>query len=233
MSTALSDRQALINEIKVRRELKDREYAADCKLWAHDQVWTRDEDSGEKLKWPENKPYLDELLDIYEDPNERLLAFPKSRQLLVSWSLSLWMAWRARYRDYQMIFVQADKEDKAAFLVDKRCKFIEDNLQDEWVRREYGAIKTSSGFVGKLTYSSTDSIIWGVAQGTDQFRLYTPTIILMDESEFQDGAHEALNSVLPFTREGKHTKVVLVSTSNGPGGVLAGICKDVGFVRWS
>ena len=227
----MSEHASLVEEVAIERELVDRHYAESCWDWACDQVWTRDEDSGQRLAWPQNKPYLKELLEVYE--SEQLIAIPKSRQLMVSWSIALWLTWRARYQPYNMIFVQADKEDKAAFLVDKRCKFIEDNLDDEWCRREYDPIKTSSGFVGKITYRETDSIIWGVAQGTDQFRLYTPTIILMDESEFQDGAHEALTSILPFTREGKNTKVLLVSTSNGPQGVLAGICREVGFVKWS
>jgi len=227
----VEERQALIEEIRVRREIKDREYAADCKLWAHEQVLTRDEDAEAARPWPTNKPYLDELLDIYDQ--EQLIALPKSRQLLVTWTVALWLTWRARYRPYNALFVMSDKEEKSAHVVDKRCKFIEDNLRETWCRREYGSIKTKDGLVGRMTYKQTESVILGVAQGEDQFRSYTPSVIFMDESDFQDGAHAALNTALPFTREGKTCKILLVTTSNGPQGVVAGICRECGFVRWS
>lgn len=231
MPTALEDRQALINEINLHREIKDREYADDCLLWAYEQVWTRDEDSEQKLRWPQNLEYLDELIGIYEE--EQLIAIPKSRQLLVTWSIAMWLVWRARYRPYNALFIQSDKEEKSAHVVDKRCKFVEDNLNDEWCRRPYTSVKTKESLVGRMTYQRTESDIIAVAQGPDQFRSYVPTVIVVDESEFQDGAHAALTSIMPFTREGKSTKIILVSTSNGPGGVLAGICKEAGFTRWS
>lgn len=231
MSTGVTERQALINEIRLHREIRDREYAESCHLWAYEQVVTRDEDAEAARPWPDNKPYLDELFDIYE--TEQLIALPKSRQLLVTWSLAVWLTWRARYRSYNALFIQSDKEEKSAHVVDKRCKFVEDNLREEWVRRPYHSIRTKDGLVGRMTYDRTESVILGVAQGEDQFRSYTPTVIVMDECEFQDGAHAALTTALPFTREGKNCKIILISTSNGPGGVLAGICREVGFVRWT
>ena len=227
----MDERQSLIEEIRIRREIQDREYAASCKLWAHEQVNTVDEATQRVRRWPDNKPYLDELFDIYEE--EPLIALPKSRRLLVTWSVALWMTWRCRYHPHNAAYIQSDKEEKSAYVIDQRCKFIEDNLVDEWSRRPYNAIRTKNGMVGRLTYPDTSSYIVGVAEGADKIRSYTASIIVLDESEFQEGAHAALTAIMALVEGSKHVRCILISTCNGPQGVLAGICRECGFTRWS
>ena len=231
MSTVPNERQRLIEEIRIHREIRDREYADDCKLWAHEQVRTVDEATEQVRAWPSNKPYIDELFDVFED--EQLIALPKSRRLMVTWSVALWATWRARYHPYNAIYIQSDKEEKSAYFTDKRCKWIEDNLAEAWVRRPYESIRTSRGMVGRITYPDSHSYLVAVAQGPDMIRSYTATAIIMDECEFQESAHAALTAMMPLIELNKSVKLILISTSNGPGGILAGICKDVGFVRWS
>ena len=225
------ERDELIEQIRIKREIQDREYAASCQLWAEEQVQTVDEATQSVRRWPTDKPYLSELFDIYEE--EQLIALPKSRRLMVSWSVALWALWRARYHPHNAIYIQSDKEEKSAYLVDQRCRFIEDNLVDSYLTREYHSIRTKNGMVGRMTYPRTGSYIVGMAQGADKVRSYTPSALIMDESEFQDEAHEALTAAIALVEESKSVKLILVSTSNGPSGVLAGICKDVGFVKWS
>ncbi|MGI9294279.1 MAG: hypothetical protein ACR2PS_09880, partial [Pseudomonadales bacterium] len=151
----------------------------------------------------------------------------------VSWSVALWATWRAHYHAHNAIYVQSDKEEKSAYLIDQRCKFIEDNLVDEWCRRDYKSIRTKDGLVGRMTYPATQSYVVGVAQGADKIRSYTASALIMDECEFQGEAHAALTAALALVEDSKSVKLILISTSNGPGGVLAGLCRDVGFVRWS
>jgi len=55
-------------------------------------------------------------------------------------------------------------------------------------------------------------------------------VVILDEADFQDEGHEALVAALPFGE--KQGRVVLVSSSNGPGRPVAEICKKVGFVRF-
>ena len=55
----------------------------------------------------------------------------------------------------------------------------------------------------------------------------------MDECEHQDEAHAALTAAIPLIEGTKDAKLILIGTSNGPQGVLAGICREVGFVKWS
>ena len=243
MGTAQADRAAQIEELRILRELKDREYAQDCKLWAHEQVMTLDEATKRVRRWPDDKPYLDELLDLYADPNEQLIAIPKSRRLMVTYSLALKVTHEARYHPYNAIYIQSDTEEKSAFFVDQRCCFIENNLSDircndddedkGWCRRSYKPIRTKDGMVGRMTYNGTGSYIRGMAQGADKVRSYTPSWLIMDESEFQDEAHAAVTAGIALAEDSKDMKFILISTSNGPQGVIAGICKEAGFVKWS
>ena len=170
MPTA-TDRISLIEELRIRRELKDREYAKDCKLWAYEQVKTLDEATKRVRRWPQDKVYLDELIDIYHDPAYPLIALPKSRRLMATYVVALCVTHEIRYNPYSAIFIQSDKEEKSAFFVDQRCKFIEDNLSDihcaeddedkGWCRRGYRSIRTKDGMVGRMTYERTGSYVVG------------------------------------------------------------------------
>ncbi|KKK62562.1 hypothetical protein LCGC14_3003110, partial [marine sediment metagenome] len=64
----------------------------------------------------------------------------------------------------------------------------------------------------------------------DVIRTYTFSKLVMDESEFQTEGNAAFIAALPIAEKG--AKLVVLSSSNGPGGVLAGLCADVGFTRF-
>jgi hypothetical protein len=223
---SLTDEQA----ISVTRDIVDaydERYALDPWAWASEVVVTQDEAAGTSLKFPSDRDYLHDLFDIIE--SESLIAIPKSRRVFVTWGVATYLTWRARYRKNQALFVQSETEDKAAFVVDKRCCFIEDNLPPA-LRRGYKAVRTIKGSVGQLTYDTTKSYIKGIAQGRDSLRAYTPTIVFMDEVEFMGEGRQSLISALPFAEKG--AKIILVSTSNGSAGPLADIARSVGFVSY-
>jgi hypothetical protein len=52
----------------------------------------------------------------------------------------------------------------------------------------------------------------------------------MDECDFQREGNEALNAALSIAE--KNAQIVLLTTSNGPQGVAAEICKEAGLVRF-
>lgn len=209
----------------------DADYKADCSLWLREQVITKDEATQVQLPWPE-KPYLEDALSILLDPNERAIGFPKSRRVMVSWLVAAWITHRARYFDNNAIFVVSDTEAKSAFITDQRCAFIEDHLRTRRLRRPYRSVRTKDGLIGRIEYLGTKSYIWAVAAGEDVTRGYTPSILFLDESDKQERGNQTLGSVLAFIEQGKPTKLVLASTSNGPIGPLAGICKQIGLTRF-
>lgn len=210
--------------------IADRRYKRDCWLWLTEQVLTIDEATTSERRWPAHLDYLHDFVDVLSDPDEHYIAVPKSRRMMVSWCLAAWCAHLARYHSNVLVLWQSETEAKAAEAVDKRMVFIEDHLLEPALRRPYKGQRTKDGLIGRLTYLPTSSRVIAVAQGADVFRFYTPTVVVMDECDFQGEGHEALVAALPFGE--KEGKVILVSSSNGPGRPLATICKGAGFVRY-
>lgn len=214
----------------ILKELDDL-YRQDPWLWLCEEVFTQDEATQRRLPWPRDKEYLRDLVEILT--KERLVAIPKSRRMMVSWLVAALAVWEARYFPHNAIFIQSETEQKAAFIVDQRCRFIEDNLREEGLRRPYRAIRTHLGAVGKMIYDETGSYIWAIPQGDSVIRTYTFSRLIMDESDFQPEGHAALAAALPIAETGKNAKIVLVTTSAGPSGVVAEICRGAGFVKWN
>jgi len=208
-------------------ELKDRCYMEDPWLWCCEQVITVDEATQQKLKWPQ-KQFLQELFAAIQDT--QILIIPKSRRMMVSWALSAWATWKARYFENNEILIQSETEDKAAYLTDQRCAMIEGNLESVLLRREFDAWRTKKGAIGKIVYKATKSTILAVPQGGDVVRTYTFSALIMDESEFQQEGDRAMVAASPIAEKG--AKLILMSSSNGPTGVIASICREIGFTRF-
>jgi len=196
--------------------------------WLTKRVTTIDEATQTQARWPAHMGYLKELLAFVDE--HQMVAIPKSRRMMVSWALAAWCTHRARFFPNNAIFWQSENEDKAAFVVQNRCAYIEDHI-DEGRRRSYSAIRTTKGVIGRLTYRDTKSYIWGIPQGGDVLRTYTPAVLVMDECDFMQEGPAALTAALPAVEKG--SKLVLISSSNGPGGILAGICKEIGIRSWA
>ncbi len=205
--------------------IQDEKYAKDAWQWAIDHVLTVDEAGNQILPFPD-KAYLHDLFDAMGQ--EKKLAIPKSRRMTITWAVSIFALHRVRFRKNFAAFIQSETESKAAFVVDRRCKFVEDHISPLY-RRPYGVIRGVGGLATKLNYSQGSSI-WGVAQGADVFRTYTPSLVVMDEVEFQEQGHQSFVAVLPFLE--KEAQVILISTSNGPHGVLADMARSIGFTRY-
>ena len=101
------------------------------------------------------------------------------------------------------------------------------------VRRPFQHWKGTGGLTIRMRYNHTESTIRGVKEGGDAVRLYTITRIFMDESEFQPHAHQAMTAAKPLMEPGKDVQIVLASSSNGPSGPIASLCREVGFTRFT
>lgn len=235
MSAVLKVTQAELDRLGyVAEQELDRQYAGDPWRWLCDQVVTIDEATQEQRSWPD-KPYLHDVIDALQS-NEKKIGIPKSRRMMVSWVVAAWCVHRARYFPNNAIFWQSQNEQKAAYVVDKRCAYIEDNLVTKALRRPYQSIHTHGGLIGKMEYElqpgelGAKSYIWAVPEGDAVFRAYTPSVVVIDESDFMERGHESLAAVIPMAE--KATKLIVISTSNGPRGVLAQICKEANLVRF-
>lgn len=209
----------------------DARYSHDIHAWLEEQVWTIDEASAEVLKWPtrDEKPYVHEMLDCIAEYS--LPVFAKSRRMLVSWAVAAFCVHQTRYLPATAAYWQSINIEKAAYIVGKRCAWIEDHLEDTELRRAYKAHRVSSGDIGRMEYLRTGSYIVGIPQGADAVRSFTGTILVMDEVDFQPEGREALTAALSMVE--KKAKLILVTSSDGPRGVVAEICREIGFVRFS
>jgi phage FluMu gp28-like protein len=218
------DTQAAVAQAII--DSNDRRYVEDPYVWAVEQVTTIDETVNELRPFPD-KMYLHDYFDALR--TEKKLVVPKSRRMVVTWATAIFLLNRIRYLKHYVGYVQSEIESKAAYVIDKRMKFVEDNLSPLY-RRAYRSIHTKDGLVGQMTFAQTGSWAKALAQGSDAFRTYTPSFIFMDEIEFMDKGHQSFVAALPFI-EGA-AQMVLVSTSNGPHGVIADMARNAGFQRF-
>lgn len=209
----------------VRHE--DARYEKDGWAWLTEQVMTIDEASNEVVAYPADKEYLADFWQAMDE--QQKLAVPKSRRMVVTWTVAAKLTHRIRYRPHYAGFIQSEDEDKAAFVIDDRMRFIEDHLLPIW-QRPYETHKTVKGRVGFLKYTGTESYVKGVAEGKDSFRAFTPSFIFMDESEFMQRGHESFVAAIPFLE--KKCQIIVVSSSNGPNGILADMARLAGFTRF-
>lgn len=206
----------------------DQRYATDLWAWLSECVTTIDEASQVRFEWPGDLGYLKELAQALLEI--KFLVIPKSRRMMVSWLCAAYACWLARYQANRAIIFQSKTEDDAAYILDKRIAFIEGNLRLPELERKYRPIRTTKGAIGRITYVKTGSYIWAISQGEHVVRSLTYSNLIMDEADFQPEGHEALQAALPQLEKG--SQLVLVSSSNGPRGIVAEICKEIGMVRW-
>jgi len=205
-------------------------YRHNPQAFLYEQAMTMDEASGSARPWW-REPIIGEI--IHALMTERLLLFPKSRRRYVTWTVSGFFVWDARFHGPHFNVIQSLSEEKASFVVGQRCQYIEDNLRQGFLRRGYRSWSSSSGDTKKLVYDHTGSTIIGVKEGGDAVRTYTITRLFMDESEFQPHSHDALKAAKPLMEPDKLVQIILASSSDGPSGPIASYCRDVGFTRFS
>lgn len=140
--------------------------------------------------------------------HDRLLV-PKSRQMLVSWTmvgLHLWLTMFGRGRS---VYFQSAKEEKA----------------DKLIQRAYFIWKLLPGCKPQAVYTychlkfpDLDSVIEGVPQGRDTIRQETCSAIFSDEQGFQEEAALSYIAAKPTIdgKEGQRGRYTGVSSANGP-----------------
>ena len=217
----------------------DGKYKDNFYLWLTEQVFTVDETQRKHRRFPD-KPFLEDLAHALT--TEPKLAFPKSRRMLVTWILVAYCCWRARYVSGHFIVWQSEHFTKAAFaLGPQRMAFIENNLKTRGLRKRYDKLEAKGGYE-RIKYnhrwvgdggnvSEGTSTVIATAQGSTIMNSYTPSIIVMDETEISPYSRETLAHALPLLEEG--VQMILCSSSNGPSGVLAEMARSVGFYRFT
>lgn len=191
-------------------------------------VLTKDEhDEQAPIKLFPNKPYISYLLDLFVQKEQSIFFVAKSRQIMLTWLCCVYALWLAKAISHRLIFLQSKKEEDAANLVfsggrtgknwdTARISFIEKHLpwwlQDEGIESAYGKLLFPNG-----------SKIWGVPEGADMIRSYTPSLMISDEAAFQPEFGAAYTAMLPIAKQGG--QLIAISSANpGPFGEIATAC---------
>lgn len=154
--------------------------------------------------------YLEHVLREWHG-NPRTL-WPKSRRLLMSWTLVIAHYWLARYRPASLIGFatrkHGDSEEEGSAELVKRCKIIHEHLPPFVLKRP---VKYT---LGKFSFLDNESTILAIAQGADQARQYTYTAYLADEFAFWEQAAATYAALYPTLEGGGRFTGV---SSAGPG----------------
>ena len=191
-------------------------------------VQTKDEhDEQSPIKLFPKKPYIPYLFDIFTAKLQSIFFIAKSRQIMLTWLCCVYALWLAKAIPHRLIFLQSKKEEDAANLVFSggrtgknwdvaRISFIEKHLpwwlQDEGIESAYGKLLFPNG-----------SKIWGVPEGADMIRSYTPSLVISDEAAFQPEFGSAYTAMLPVTKQGG-CLIAISSANPGPFGEIVAAC---------
>lgn len=160
----------------------------------------RTQDQVDRLRPIKPFPVDLEYVRLYANvwTRERLLAVPKSRRMIMSWTNVALYLWDTMFNTGISNAFVSKKEDDANELID-RAEFIYDNLDPTQLPRELLPKKERK--FGQLSFPEISSKIMGFPQGADQLRQFTFSGILADEMAFWEDAQKMFAASFP-TLEG-------------------------------
>ena len=180
--------------------------------WINDCCYTVNEaKDGAVEKFPQ-LDYLARVDDIIQ--HAQVAAFPKSRRMMMTWRCLANLLYYAMFGQNLSIFVQSKKYDDSAYLLgDSRLLFLYDHLPTNhtWPTIER---KTRSKMGYDYVKFSNGVEFRAVAEGADQLRQYTASIVYCTEMAFWDFAQATWNSLRPTIEGGGK---IFIDSSANPG----------------
>lgn len=147
---------------------------------------------------PADFDYIRHVAQTLQD--QPLLWVPKSRRMIMTWLHAAELVWRM-LQPRTHVFLQTKKEADADWLVKERAWFIYQYLP-EWLKYVALAGKTAASYKYCKLELSNGSKCWGVPQGADQFRGFTPSAVFVDEAAYQDEFDNTHTAILPLSEKG-------------------------------
>jgi hypothetical protein len=157
--------------------------------------------------------------------NKRLFV-AKSRQIMATWHFAALALWQAMFFPYQKVFIISKKENDAFELV-KRIRHIYSALP-KWLQALCPLDRKLRDQPQGYCYFANGSEIRGLPQGPDQIRMYTASLILIDEASFLDLLEETYGACVPAVAGGGKL-IVFSSAGSSYFGSLVEIKDKVNF----
>jgi hypothetical protein len=141
--------------------------------------------------------------------------FPKSRELMTSWTICGYLSWLCQYRPGTTGVVQTLKETKAAELI-RYVSVLQENQEPLLQERH----RVSRSVALEIEWEN-GSRLFGIPGGEHQIRMFHPFVAVFDEMAFMEDAEACFNAVRPVAKQ-------IVGVSSAHPGWMADQCSDVG-----
>lgn len=204
-------------------------YKEDIKLFASICITEDPHDRDNAFKpFPiDTIPYLGAVLDAYV--KESKIVIVKSRQVMITWAFVVAVLWDVMFHSGVRAAIVSKKGDDARKILE-RIQGVYERLPSWKPKMKFKYFPTARADVEGIK-----SAIFCFAQGADQLRGDTMSVILSDEFAFQEEQEKTYRSSKPTIDGGG--KFVAVSTPNGRNNLFYELAKDPAYhridVHWS
>lgn len=140
---------------------------------------------------------------------QKRVNIPKSREMLTSWSVCGYAAWKCQFFDAVEFVAQSEKDEKAQGLVRYVNTLYE--KQPDWLRDRFPLKSGVAGTKHEIQYAHGSKFA-GLPQGVRQCASYHPTVYFSDESAHQPEYLATLSVAAPVARQ------IICISSAAPGG---------------
>lgn len=203
-------RQEQIQSLATKKALLLKElYKRDPIKWLRDCVKTVDEhDLVDPVKSFPIHPYVPPLVEAFQ--KEKVFFVAKSRQIMISWLMCALCLHHAMFNGHRLVLLISEKEDKTIDLI-KRIRIMY-NSQPIWLKNLCQLEKPWRDQPMSECNFKSGSTIKGLPQGADQVRMYTASVIFIDEAGSQEKLEETYGACGPSLMGGG--KLVAVGTAS-------------------
>jgi len=205
LNSLISEAGRLTTDIEIKKAEEDPYFFLTKFCYTMDEHWQHKGKETPYNLFPK-KQYIQDICDIFQ--TEDLIAIEKTRQMMASWIVCGLGLWDTMFKEGRRTFLMSKKEKDANALVE-RCKLMYSKLPES-MQKKYP--RDPEKYL-EMKWSKRGSILQGLAQGPDQVRSYTSSLVIMDEASFQEKAEKAFEALQPSIQGGG--KVMLISTPNG------------------
>ncbi len=228
-------------EDKIRKDLAEREALAKESLFFFmtDACWTlyidKDVDIDDELgRWerypnvyyadrPDYWEHMHIILDVWL--KEQYVMYPKSRQMLMSWTMVIAYLWQALTGRDEIIFFQSDKEDKAGFAIPNQSLLARAEAVYKRLPYNFGVGIVKKSLKPPMIAFNNGSVIFAINQKSRDPQSYSTSGILADEVAHQPYAGEAFGTAQPTL--GKRGRYTGLSSVNGHDPFFYTKCHDL------
>jgi hypothetical protein len=143
------------------------------------------------------QPLMGELLHPILHPSADCYTtlIPKSREMVSSWTICLYLGWLCQWRAGTTAVVQTLKETKAEELL--RYVAILTENQEPWLQERH---KLTRSVALELEWAN-GSRVFGIPGGENQIRMFHPFVAVFDEMAFMEDAEACYNAVKPVSKQ--------------------------------